>query len=84
MVRRGKFERYLIEEFVDDYRAGAITQRTFTRRVAFITGTMAAASAAMLLVGCTPGEVPRSNGPMPAPSASTAGSPRRQQPSCKA
>jgi carboxymethylenebutenolidase len=73
MVRLGKFERYLIEEFFDDYRAGAMTQRTFTRRVAFITGSMAAASAAMLLVGCTPEEVPRSTDPMPTPSASTSG-----------
>jgi carboxymethylenebutenolidase len=73
MVRLGKFERYLIEEFFDDYRAGAMSQRTFTRRVAFITGSMAAASAAMLLVGCTPEEVPRSTDPMPTPSASTAG-----------
>ncbi|HSN36967.1 MAG TPA: dienelactone hydrolase family protein, partial [Arthrobacter sp.] len=60
--------KYLIEEFFDDYRAGAMSQRTFTRRVAFITGSMAAASAAMLLVGCTPDEVPRSTDPMPTPS----------------
>jgi carboxymethylenebutenolidase len=73
MVQLGKFERYLIEEFFDDYRAGAMTQRTFTRRVAFITGSMAAAAAAMLLVGCTPEEVPRGTDPMPTPSASTAG-----------
>ncbi|MEN3345026.1 MAG: carboxymethylenebutenolidase, partial [Arthrobacter sp.] len=67
----GKFEKYLIEEFFDDYRAGAMTRRTFTRRVAFITGSMAAASAAMLLVGCTPDEVPRSTDPLPTPSPST-------------
>jgi len=73
MVQLGKFERYLIEEFFDDYRAGAMTHRTFTRRVAFIMGSMAAASAAMLLVGCTPEEVPRSTDPMPTPSSSTAG-----------
>ncbi|RAX45905.1 dienelactone hydrolase family protein [Arthrobacter sp. AQ5-06] len=75
MVQLGKFERYLIEEFFDDYRAGAMTHRTFTRRVSFITGSMAAASAAMLLVGCTPDEVPRSTDPMPtpAPSSSSAG-----------
>ncbi|MFJ5976415.1 hypothetical protein [Pseudarthrobacter oxydans] len=54
MTQLGKFERYLIEEFFDDYRSGVLSQRTFTRRVAFITGSMAAASAAMLLVGCTP------------------------------
>ncbi len=70
MVQLGKFEKYLIEEFFDDYRSGDMTHRTFTRRVAFITGSMAAASAAMLLVGCTPEEVPRSTDPMPTPSAS--------------
>ena len=76
MIQLGKFEKYLIEEFFDDYRAGNMTHRTFTRRVAFITGSMAATSAAMLLVGCTPEEVPRSSEPMPtpAPSSSTAGS----------
>jgi carboxymethylenebutenolidase len=67
MTQLGKFEKYLIEEFFDDYRAGAMTQHTFTRRVAFITGSMAAASAAMLLVGCSPNEVPRSTDPMPTP-----------------
>jgi carboxymethylenebutenolidase len=76
MTQLGKFEKYLIEEFFDDYRAGALSQRTFTRRVAFITGSMAAAAAAMLLVGCTPEEVPRSSDPMPTPStpASSSGS----------
>ncbi|WP_248760400.1 dienelactone hydrolase family protein [Pseudarthrobacter sp. SSS035] len=73
MLQLGKFERYLIEEFFDDYRAGEMTHRTFTRRVAFIMGSMAAASGAMLLVGCTPEEVPRSTDPMPTPSATTAG-----------
>jgi carboxymethylenebutenolidase len=71
MIQLGKFEKYLIEEFFDDYRAGAMTQRTFTRRVAFIMGSMAAASAAMLLVGCTPDEVPRSTDPMPTPETSS-------------
>lgn len=71
MTQLGKFEKYLIEEFFDDYRAGAMSQRTFTRRVAFITGSMAATSAAMLLVGCTPEEVPRSTDPMPAPGPSS-------------
>ncbi|WP_427007385.1 dienelactone hydrolase family protein [Pseudarthrobacter sp. H2] len=70
MIQLGKFEKYLIEEFFDDYRAGAMTQRTFTRRVAFITGSMAAAAGAMLLVGCTPDEVPRSTDPMPTPNPS--------------
>ena len=69
MTQLGKFEKYLIEEFFDDYRAGDMSHRTFTRRVAFIMGSMAAASAAMLLVGCTPEEVPRSTDPMPTPTS---------------
>lgn len=73
MTTLGKFEKYLIEEFFDDYRAGSLNQRTFTRRVAFITGSMAATSAAMLLVGCTPEEVPRSTDPMPTPSPTSSG-----------
>lgn len=73
MVQLGKFERYLIEEFFDDYRAGVMTHRTFTRRVAFITGSMATTSAAMLLVGCTSEEVPRSTDPMPTPTTTTMG-----------
>ncbi|MET4096353.1 dienelactone hydrolase family protein [Arthrobacter sp. UYCu712] len=71
MTQLGKFEKYLIEEFFDDFRSGDMTHRTFTRRVAFITGSMAAAAAAMLLVGCTPEEVPRSTDPMPTPSSPT-------------
>jgi carboxymethylenebutenolidase len=71
MTQLGKFEKYLIEEFFDDYRAGEMSRRTFTRRVAFITGSMAAAATAMLLVGCTPEEVPRSTDPMPTPDPST-------------
>lgn len=71
MTQLGKFEKYLIEEFFDDYRAGAMSRRTFTRRVAFITGSMGAAAAAMLLVGCTPSEVPRSTDPMPTPDPTT-------------
>ncbi len=75
MIQLGKFEKYLIEEFFDDYRAGEMSQRAFTRRVAFITGSMAAASAAMLLVGCRPEEVPRSTDSMPTAVPPTASSP---------
>ena len=61
----GKFEKYLVEEFYDDYREGLISRRTFIRRVAFITGSMAAASTAMLAVGCAPIEAPAATDPMP-------------------
>lgn len=76
----GKFEKYLVEEFYDDYREGLISRRTFIRRVAFITGSMAAASTAMLAVGCAPIEAPAATDPMPeaetptpAPEAEAAG-----------
>ena len=70
MTQLGKFETYLIEEFFDDYRDGAMSRHTFTRRVAFITGSMDAAAGAMTLVGCTPQELPRSTDPMPTPASS--------------
>ena len=70
MTQLGKFETYLIEEFFDDYRDGGMSRHTFTRRVAFITGSMAAAAGAMTLVGCTPQELPRSTDPMPTPASS--------------
>ncbi|MCI0141039.1 dienelactone hydrolase family protein [Arthrobacter bambusae] len=71
MIQLGKFEKYLVEEFFDDYRSGDMSQRAFVRRLAFITGSMAAASSTMLQLGCTPEEVPRSGDPMPAPDASS-------------
>ena len=70
MTQLGKFETYLIEEFFDDYRDGAMSRHTFTRRVAFITGSMDAAAGAMTLVGGTPQELPRSTDPMPTPASS--------------
>jgi carboxymethylenebutenolidase len=67
----GKFEKYLIEEFYDDYRQGEISRRTFIRRVAFITGSMGAAIAAMAAVGCQPIELPAETEPMPEPETPT-------------
>jgi carboxymethylenebutenolidase len=67
------FKKYLIEEFYDDYREGMITRRTFIRRVAFITGSMAATATAMLAVGCRPIEVPAASEPMPQPETPVAG-----------
>ncbi|MHC6221173.1 dienelactone hydrolase family protein [Arthrobacter sp. MMS24-S77] len=72
MTQLGKFEKYLVEEFFDDYRAGEMSHSAFIRRVAFITGSMAGASSAMLQLGCAPDEVPRSTDPMPSPAASSA------------
>src|SRR5215207_8889689 len=68
----GKFQKYLVEEFYDDYREGSISRRTFIRRVAFITGSMAAAGTAMLAVGCQPIEVPAATEPIPEAETPTA------------
>ena len=35
-------QKYFVEEFYDDYREGTLSRRTFIRRLAFITGSMAA------------------------------------------
>lgn len=59
------FRKYLIEEFYDDYREGEINRRTFIRRVAFLTGSMAATITAMTAVGCKPIELPAATEPMP-------------------
>ena len=63
----GTFEKYLIEEFYDDYREGQISRRTFIRRVAFITGSMGATLTALTAVGCSPAELPSATEPMPKP-----------------
>ncbi len=66
-----RYERYLIEEFYDDYREGLINRRTFIRRVAFITGSIAATISAMSLVGCTTEELPSPTAAMPEPETPT-------------
>lgn len=67
MKQLGTFEKYLIEEFYDDYREGQISRRTFIRRVAFITGSMGATLTALTAVGCSPAELPSPTEPMPQP-----------------
>ena len=69
IVALDTFERYLVEEFYDDYREGLITRRVFTRRVAFIAGSMTATAAVMAAVGCAPEELPDESEPMPRPAA---------------
>lgn len=74
-VQLGRFEEYLVQEFYEDFREGSISRRTFIRRVAFITGSMAAASAVMLAAGCTPLEAPAPTDPMPDAETPTAAAP---------
>lgn len=72
MKQLDTFQKYLVEEFYDDYREGLLSRRTFIRRVAFITGSMAATVAAMAAAGCQPIELPAASEPMPTPTPAAA------------
>lgn len=61
------FQKYFVEEFYDDYREGHLTRREFIRRVAFITGSMAATVSTMSMLGCTAAELPAPTDTIPAP-----------------
>ena len=65
-------QQYFVEEFYEDYREGLLTRRQFIKRLAFITGSMAATIATMGMVGCTAEELPEATEPMPTPQPSTA------------
>ena len=60
-------QKYLVEEFYDDYREGLISRRQFIRRLAYITGSMAATVSTMSLLGCSPSELPDPTEPIPPP-----------------
>lgn len=59
------FQKYFVEEFYDDYREGLISRRAFIRKVAYITGSMAATVATMSALGCAPSELPDPTEPVP-------------------
>ena len=61
------FQQYLINEFYDDYQEGSLTRRTFIRRLAFITGSMAATNTVMKVLGFEASELPSPNDPIPEP-----------------
>jgi len=65
-------QQYFVEEFYEDYREGSLTRREFIRRLAFITGSMAATAVTMGVVGCSPDELPDAAEPMPTPEPPTA------------
>ncbi|HMQ55954.1 MAG TPA: dienelactone hydrolase family protein [Anaerolineae bacterium] len=67
MKKLDTFQKYLVEEFYDDYREGLISRRQFIRRVAYITGSMAATVSTMSLLGCSASELPDPAEPIPSP-----------------
>ncbi len=74
MKELNTFQKYLVEEFYDDYREGLLSRRAFIRRLFFITGSMAATVATMSALGCTAAELPEptESVPPPEPTATTA------------
>lgn len=67
MKELNTFQKYFVEEFYDDYREGLLSRREFIRRVAYITGSMAAAASTMSLLGCSAAELPAPTETIPPP-----------------
>ena len=65
MKKLNPFQKYLVEEFYDDYREGLLSRRTFIRRLAFITGSMAATVSTMSILGCSAVELPEPTAEIP-------------------
>jgi carboxymethylenebutenolidase len=65
-------QKYFIEEFYEDFREGLMSRREFIKRVAYITGSMAATAATMGMIGCSSDEIPDPTEPMPTPVPPTA------------
>ncbi|MDR0359227.1 MAG: dienelactone hydrolase family protein, partial [bacterium] len=57
------FERYVIEEHVEDFDDGLIDRRELLRRVTLITGSLVATFAVLETLGC--GQEPRGSTPSP-------------------
>ncbi|HEY4028479.1 MAG TPA: dienelactone hydrolase family protein [Candidatus Dormibacteraeota bacterium] len=66
------FERYVLEEHVEDFNDGIISRRELLRRVTLITGSLAATTAILTAMGC--GSVP--SGTPAAPVSRTSSTPQ--------
>lgn len=60
-------QKYFVDEFYEDYRAGLMTRRVFIKKLAFIAGSMTATVSIMGMLGCSPEEIPEATEPMPTP-----------------
>jgi carboxymethylenebutenolidase len=67
------FERYVVEEHIEDFNDGLISRRELLRRVTLITGSTAATAALLSTLGCS---TEPSAGPPPTPTARTTDSPQ--------
>ncbi len=73
MMQLNPDQKYFVEEFYEDYREGLLSRRQFVRRLAFITGSMAATATTMDALGCALEELPSPSAPMPTAQAPRAG-----------
>ena len=64
--RLNDMQRYLVEEFVEEYKEGRMSRRDLLKRVLGITGGVASAATLLLAFGCQP-EQPRATPSSPAP-----------------
>jgi carboxymethylenebutenolidase len=62
-----EFERYIVEENIEDFNDGLISRRELLRRVSLITGSTAATAALLTAMGCSAES--SSSGPTPTPTA---------------
>lgn len=63
MVELTQVQRYLIEEFAEDYQSGELERREMLRRVVLITGSITAAATVLTTLGCTPSASPTTAAP---------------------
>src|SRR2546427_2912735 len=63
------FERYVLEEHVEDFNDGIISRRELLRRVTLITGSLAATLTILEVMGC--GSQPSGTAATPQPRASS-------------
>jgi carboxymethylenebutenolidase len=71
MAELNQYQRYLIEEFAEEYREGRLSRRELLRRTVLITGSVTAAAAVLSALGCTPSAAPA--GPPASGTATPAG-----------
>jgi carboxymethylenebutenolidase len=67
------FERYVVEEHIEDFHSGLINRRELLRRVTLITGTVATSMAVLEAAGCA--SEPAAQAPSPEPRQTTAPKP---------
>src|SRR4026207_683009 len=49
-------QKYLIEEFAEDYKQNTLNRRDLLKRVLMITGSVTATASVLTILGCGPGE----------------------------